>query len=83
MSEEKRYDFETARAALRQLPETADRTRDELLRWIDVTESRVLAEQANVRLLLAENERLKRELGKLRLAQAGVMSSRLKDALRE
>ncbi|MEF3303267.1 hypothetical protein [Paenibacillus sp. GYB003] len=57
--------------------------RDDLLEWIDETERREARQRESVDRLLAENERLRRELGKLRTSRLDPMSSRLKDALRE
>jgi cell division protein FtsB len=76
-------DYETIRAVLRQLPEDRGQAREELLRLVDGLERREAAERENAERLQAENERLKLEMRKLRTAQAGVMSSRLRDALRE
>lgn len=76
-------DYETMRAALRGLPEDRDRVREELLRLVDGLERREAAGRENAERLQAENERLKLDMRKLRTAQAGVMSSRLRDALRE
>ncbi|WP_147433443.1 hypothetical protein [Paenibacillus ginsengarvi] len=83
MSEKKEYNYESARTVIQQLSEHAGDGCGELLQWIDELESREAGDRAYTERLAAENERLKRELVKLRAAQAGIMSSRLKDALRE
>jgi cell division protein FtsB len=76
-------DYETIRTVLRQqLPDTS-LVREELMRLVDEAERREAAEREKSERLHAENERLKQELRKLRTAQAGAMSSRLRDALRE
>ena len=83
MTDEQKRDFETIRMVLRQLPQEAREGQEKLLRWVDELEGEELSQRESFRLLLAENERLKQEIRKLRLAQSGIMSSRLKDALRE
>lgn len=83
MSEKKEYNYESARTAIRQLSGQPGDGQDELLQWLDELESREARDRAYTERLAAENERLKRELVKMRAAQAGIMSSRLKDALRE
>lgn len=74
---------DTMRAALRELFQDAGYVREEMLQWVDEVERRSASERDIVARLKAENDRLKQDVRKLRIAQAGVMSSRLKDALRE
>lgn len=76
-------DYEAIRQALRQLLREAGREGADLPQWVDEAERRETAAREQTALLLAENERLKQEVRKLRIAQAGTMSSRLRDALRE
>ncbi|TNJ60314.1 hypothetical protein FE784_36220 [Paenibacillus hemerocallicola] len=83
MNDSSHNDYDTIRAVLRRLPEDRDGEREELLRLVDGLERREAAERENAERLQAENDRLKLDMRKLRTAQAGVMSSRLRDALRE
>lgn len=76
-------DYEAIREALRRLLQEAGREGSGLLQFVDEAERREAADRERTAQLMAENERLKQEVRKLRVAQAGTMSSRLRDALRE
>jgi len=76
-------DYKAIREALRRLLQEAGREGGELLQFVDEAERREADNRDKTALLLAENERLRQEVRKLRVAQAGTMSSRLRDALRE
>ncbi|GAA3411420.1 hypothetical protein ACFFNY_20025 [Paenibacillus hodogayensis] len=81
MNETGNTDYEALRSLAQELE--TERLRGELLRLADGLERREAAGRENAERLQAEIERLKLELRKLRMAQADVMSSRLRDALRE